>query len=63
MKQLNLELEREVFPGCEIVLSFSFKTIDTRGNCAHLSANPAISRGQSTRLLKNNDCFELPIAT
>ncbi|MCL2372486.1 MAG: hypothetical protein FWC78_03690 [Defluviitaleaceae bacterium] len=62
MKQSSLLMPAEAFPGSCVVLSFSFKTVCTRGNCAHLAvlnhrlANTfALPRGKYAHL---QDCFE-----
>jgi len=64
LKQSELTLTNEVFPGCEVVLSFSFKTINVWDKCAlfavenhHFSMVSDFTRGQSAHFL-NNDCFE-----
>ena len=64
MKQSDLLCAVEIFPGSEIVRRFTFKTSDTRDNCALLAVFnhplamiPVISRAQSAHFWKN-DCFE-----
>ena len=64
MKQSELLRAKELFPGSEIVRSFSFKAIATRGNCAHLAVlnhqlamTSVAPRGQSALFWKK-DCFE-----
>lgn len=64
MKQFNLNLQKEVFHGSNVVLRFSFKTMRAWDGCAllavqnHLLAMAhSISRGQSAHFWKK-DCFE-----
>jgi len=35
MKQFILNLRKEIFYGCDVVRSFSFKAIKLRDKCAH----------------------------
>ena len=64
MKQSDLMLTNEVFPGCEVVLSFSFKTMKTWDKCALFAMenqrfimSSDFARGQSAHF-RNSDCFE-----
>ena len=64
LQLFDLQLSKEAFPGSDVVISFSFKTVKTRDNCVHsasfshrfvpVSLDP---RGQSAHFWKS-DCFE-----
>ena len=64
MKQLEALSVVEVFHISNLVLRLTFKTMDTRDNCAilavenhQLAMNLVISRGQSDHFWKE-DCFD-----
>jgi len=64
MEQLKLQFLGEAFSSDNVLLKFTFKTLKTRGNCAHLAVlNRQLAHGFSI-LRENyahfwkNDCFE-----
>jgi len=64
LKQFNFQFLEAAFPSSHAMLRFSFETIQTRGNCAHLAVlnrqmahDVSILREQSAHFQKN-DCFE-----
>ena len=64
MKQFEMLLDKEVFPGSDIMLSFTFKTMVAGDSYAHLSVenhqlamNFAVLRERSAHFRKQ-DCFE-----
>jgi len=64
MEQFRLRFLEEALPNDNVLLKFTFKTVKTRGNCAHLAVfnrqlahGFSLLRGKSTHFWKN-DCFE-----
>lgn len=64
MKQSDIFLAKELFPGSDIVRKYTFKTMNTWDNCAllakanHLLAFDFTTSGEKSVLFQKRDCFE-----